>query len=84
MPAFRVAVIVVNKPSARDPEGETIAHVLSSLGYTAVKGVRAGRVFILDVEAGSQSEAVSIAESVAREARLYNPTVHEILVVGLA
>ena len=84
MPVYRVALMVVNKASARDPEGETIAHMLQSMGYSFVRSVRAGKVFIVEVEAGSPSEALEAARRLAAETRLYNPTVHELLVAGLA
>ena len=84
MPLYHVALMVVNKRSARDPEGETLGYMLRRRGYDFVEGVRAGRVFIVSVNAPSAEDAVEKARRMARETRLYNPSVHELLVVRLA
>lgn len=77
-------VMVSYKPSARDPEGETLAGELRRLGYTWILGARAGKAFVFEVEAGSREEAARLVEEMARETRLYNPAVHSLLVIPLA
>ncbi len=79
----RLLLAVIPRRGARDPEGETLAAELRRRGYGFLAGVRAGKVFILEVEAGSLEEAVGLASRMAGEARLYNPLVHEALVVPL-
>lgn len=84
MPRFRVLLLVEPKPSARDPEGETLARELRRRGYRFVEAVRAGKAFEVTVEAGDGDEAVRLVEEMAREARLYNPLVHtaRVMLVG--
>ncbi|ALL01478.1 Phosphoribosylformylglycinamidine synthase, PurS subunit [Pyrodictium delaneyi] len=84
MPRHRVLVIVTYKPSARDPEGETLAAELRRLGYTWVQGIRAGKAFIVEVEAETREEAEKLVKEMAHETRLFNPAVHTLLVIPLA
>jgi phosphoribosylformylglycinamidine synthase subunit PurS len=42
---MKATVIVELKPSVLDPQGKAIAHSLSSLGFTGVEDVRAGKLF---------------------------------------
>ncbi len=84
MGLHRILVFVSYKPSARDPEGETLARELRSLGYDSLSGVRAGKAFLFTVEASNEGEAVSVVKRIARETRLYNPSVHELLVIRVA
>lgn len=81
---YRVAVLVLPRRGARDPEGETLARELRRLGYGFIEAVRAGKVFVLEVEADSAEEAHGLAVRAARETRLYNPVVSEAVVVALA
>ena len=83
MPVYRVALMVLNREGARDPEGETLAYMLRKRGYEFVERVRAGKVFLVEVNAPDPLEAEEKARVMARESRLYNPSVHELLVVRL-
>ena len=84
MRRYRVMAIVASKPTARDPEGETLADELRRLGYTWVQGIRAGKAFIVEVEAESREEAERLVEEMARKTRLFNPAVHTLLVITIA
>ena len=84
MPTYRVLLVVSYKALARDPEGETIAHELRSLGYEDVIKVRAGKAFFFDINAENKDEALDKVKKIAFETKLYNPSVHEITVINLA
>ncbi len=73
---MKVELLVFIKPAARDPEGETIAAELRRRGYGAVRGVRVGKVYRFEVEAGDCDEAVELVKSLAERLRFYNPVVH--------
>ena len=47
---MRARVFVTLKPSVFDPQGTTVADALHSLGYAAVKDVRQGKYFELEIE----------------------------------
>ena len=61
---MRVTVLVRPKDGILDPQGEAIDRSLAGLGYPT-RGVRAGRVFDLEVDAGSREEAERVAREVA-------------------
>jgi phosphoribosylformylglycinamidine synthase subunit PurS len=42
---MKATVIVELKPSVLDPQGKAIQHSLSSLGFSGVEDVRAGKLF---------------------------------------
>jgi phosphoribosylformylglycinamidine synthase PurS subunit len=70
----RARVFVALKPSVFDPQGTTVNEALHSLGYTAVKDVRQGKYFELEVEARSADEARRIV-SEAADKLLANPVI---------
>ena len=50
---MRARVFVTLKPSVFDPQGTTVTEALHTLGYGAVKDVRQGKYFELDIDARS-------------------------------
>ena len=71
---MRARVFVTLKPSVFDPQGTTVAEALHTLGYAAVRGVRQGKYFELDIEAGTQDEARRVATEAA-DRLLANPVI---------
>ncbi len=67
-------VYVTLKRSILDPQGKTITGALGSLGYSAVRDVRQGKYFELDVDAATADEARSLAMEVA-DRLLANPVI---------
>jgi len=50
-------VHVALRPAIADPEGQTIASALRSLGYASVKEVRSGKLMRISFEADEHAEA---------------------------
>ncbi len=71
---MKAKVFVSLKPSILDPQGQTIAEALHSLGYAAVQEVRQGKYFELDVDAVSVEQAHALAAEVA-DKLLANPVI---------
>jgi phosphoribosylformylglycinamidine synthase len=71
---MRARVFVTLKPSVFDPQGTTVADALHTLGYAAVRDVRQGKYFELDIEAGTQDEARRVATEAA-DKLLANPVI---------
>jgi phosphoribosylformylglycinamidine synthase len=71
---MRARVFVTLKPSVFDPQGTTVAEALHTLGYEAVKDVRQGKYFELEIDAGSADEARRIASAVS-DKLLANPVI---------
>jgi phosphoribosylformylglycinamidine synthase len=80
---MRARVFVTLKPSVFDPQGTTVAEALHSLGYAAVREVRQGKYFELEIEAGTQDEACRLATEAA-DRLLANPVIesYRIEIVG--
>jgi phosphoribosylformylglycinamidine synthase len=70
----KAKVYVTLKPSILDPQGKTVAGALHMLGYDAVRNVRQGKYFELDVEASNAEQARSLAGEVA-DRLLANPVI---------
>ena len=71
---MRTRVFVTLKPSVFDPQGTTVADALHSLGYAAVRDVRQGKYFELDIDARTPEEARRLA-SEAADKLLANPVI---------
>lgn len=71
---MRARVFVTLKPSVFDPQGTTVAEALHTLGYTAVKDVRQGKYFELEIDAATVEEARRLA-SEAADKLLANPVI---------
>src|SRR6267142_6350384 len=71
---MRARVFVTLKPSVFDPQGKTVTDALHTLGYSAVKDVRQGKYFELDIDARRPDEARALAADAA-EKLLSNPVI---------
>jgi phosphoribosylformylglycinamidine synthase len=73
---MKAHVWVMLKSTVLDPQGTAIQQALVSLGHAAVRDVRQGKFFVLDLEnldrAGAQAEVERIARDV-----LTNPVIEE-------
>lgn len=67
-------VFVTLKPSVFDPQGTTVAEALHTLGYAAIKDVRQGKYFELEIDAASADEARRLAIEAA-DKLLANPVI---------
>lgn len=76
MPRFNANVVIENKPTIRDPEGEVIMRdLMVKNGYTQIKGVRTAKLLKIVVEAPSGEEAKRLVSKMCDELRIYNPVV---------
>ena len=64
---MRVEVRVYPRPDVLDPQGKAIAAALTRLGHRAVRDVRAGKVFFLEVEGTDASAVEKDARRMAEE-----------------
>jgi phosphoribosylformylglycinamidine synthase subunit PurS len=71
---MRARVFVTLKPSVFDPQGTTVTEALHTLGYSAVRDVRQGKYFELDIDASGEDEARRLAAEAA-EKLLSNPVI---------
>jgi phosphoribosylformylglycinamidine synthase len=71
---MKARVFVTLKPSVFDPQGQTIAEALHSMGYTGIGDVRQGKYFELEVGGDSADAAQALASEVA-DKLLANPVI---------
>ena len=71
---MKARVFVTLKPSVFDPQGQTIADALHSMGYTNVGDVRQGKYFELELASKSADQARLLAAEVA-DKLLANPVI---------
>lgn len=71
---MRARVFVTLKPSVFDPQGTTVAEALHTLGFDAVKDVRQGKYFELDIDATTVEAARRLAAEAA-DKLLANPVI---------
>jgi phosphoribosylformylglycinamidine synthase subunit PurS len=70
----KARVFVTLKPSVFDPQGQTIADALHSMGYGTVGDVRQGKYFELELKSASAEQARTLASEVA-DKLLANPVI---------
>jgi len=71
---MKARVFVTLKPSVFDPQGQTIADALHSMGYAGVGDVRQGKYFELELGTRTADQARSLASEVA-DKLLANPVI---------
>jgi phosphoribosylformylglycinamidine synthase len=74
---MKAHVYVTLKRTVLDPQGQTIQNALKKMQYKAVKDVRQGKYFVLDLD--NTLDAAAAKEEVERIARevLTNPVIEE-------
>ncbi len=71
---MKARVFVTLKPSVFDPQGQTIADALHSMGYAGIGDVRQGKYFELELAGKSADQARTLAAEVA-DKLLANPVI---------
>ena len=71
---MRARVFVTLKKSVFDPQGQTIADALHSMGYASVEDVRQGKFFELDLATTDAAQARTLASEIA-DKLLANPVI---------
>ena len=73
---YKVECIISNKPSIRDPEGETILRdLVIRRWYENVKGIRTAKLLQLEVSAPNKESAEKLVMKMCDDLRIYNPVV---------
>ncbi len=73
---MKAHVWVMPKRTVLDPQGQTIQHALSSLGFSNVRDVRQGKFFVLELDGTTREAAANMVERLSREV-LTNPVIEE-------
>jgi phosphoribosylformylglycinamidine synthase len=70
----KAIVHVLQKPDVLDPQGKAIQRASASLGYEAVRSVRQGKVFEIEIEAANEAVARALVAELC-EKLLANPVI---------
>ncbi|MBI1784558.1 phosphoribosylformylglycinamidine synthase subunit PurS [Candidatus Sumerlaeota bacterium] len=73
---MKARVLVRLKKEVSDPQGMAIGQALNTMHYDAVKGVRAGKVFDLELAETDAKRARTEVEKIARDV-LSNPVIED-------
>jgi len=73
---MKARVYVRLKTEVSDPEGRAIGDALATLHYDAVRSVRVGKVFDLELEENDPKRAAEAIAAIANDV-LANPTIEE-------
>lgn len=73
---MKAHVWVMPKKTVLDPQGQAIQHALASLGHAAVKEVRQGKFFVLELNGMTRDQAQAEVERIARDV-LTNTVIEE-------
>lgn len=81
MTSYIVHVIIENKPTISDPEGETILKDLVLKGsYSSVKKIRSAKMLKFTINEKTKSLAEQKIRKLCDDLRIYNPMVSKITV----
>ena len=73
---MRVRILVSFKDSVLDPQGQTVKNALHTMGYGAVKDVRQGKVFEIELDGVSKKQAEALVPEIAHKV-LANPIIEK-------
>jgi phosphoribosylformylglycinamidine synthase len=73
---MKVRILVSFKDSVFDPQGQTVKNALHTLGYDAIRDVRQGKVFEIDLAGVSRTEAEKIVPEISDKV-LANPIIEK-------
>ncbi len=73
---MRVRILVSFKDSVLDPQGQTVKNALHTMGYGAIREVRQGKVFELELEGVSRKDAEALVPEIAHKV-LANPIIEK-------
>lgn len=80
---MRALVHVTLKPDVLDPQGKAIQKASVSLGYQAIKSVRQGKLFELELDAADAVAAQALLAELCKKL-LANPVIENFEIVSVA
>ena len=79
---MKALVHVKLKPDVLDPQGKAIVGACGSLGYDAIRGVRQGKLFEVELDAASETDARKLLEELS-DKLLANPVIEDAEIVKI-
>lgn len=79
---MKALITVTLKPEVLDPQGKAIGRASAQLGYEAVRSVRQGKLFEIELAADDEASARALLEELS-EKLLANPVIEDHRVVSI-
>ena len=79
---MKALVHVTLKPSVLDPQGKAIQRASASLGYSAVRAVRQGKLFEVELDSEDPDRARALLDELCQKL-LANPVIEHYEIVSL-
>ena len=79
---MKARVHVTLKPEVLDPQGKAIQKASASLGYEAIRSVRQGKLFELELDASDEAAARALLTDLCRKL-LANPVIEDFEIVSI-
>jgi phosphoribosylformylglycinamidine synthase PurS subunit len=79
---LKARVHVTLKPEVLDPQGKAIQKASASLGYEAIRSVRQGKLFELELDARDEAAARALLTELCRKL-LANPVIEDFEIVSI-
>ena len=73
---MKAIVHVLQKPDVLDPQGKAIKRACEALGYDAVRSVRQGKVFEIELDASDEARARAVLAELCQKL-LANPVIED-------
>ncbi len=73
---MKARILVSFKDSVLDPQGQTVKNALHTMGYAAVKDVRQGKVFEIELGGVPRKDAEKLVAEISRKV-LANPIIEK-------
>ncbi|MCH2672998.1 MAG: phosphoribosylformylglycinamidine synthase subunit PurS [Dehalococcoidia bacterium] len=73
---YKFEVKILYKDNVNDPEGLTISDSANRIGFSEVKSIRSGKIFILEIESDNEKNAKNITEEIS-DKLLSNPIIEK-------
>ena len=73
---YKFEVKILYKENVNDPEGLTISDSANRIGFSEVKSIRSGKIFILEIESDNEKNAKNITEEIS-DKLLSNPIIEK-------
>jgi len=73
---YKFEVKILYKDNVNDPEGLTISDSANRIGFSEVKSIRSGKIFILEIESDNERNAKNVTEEIS-DKLLSNPIIEK-------
>ncbi len=73
---YKFEVKILYKDNVNDPEGLTISDSANRIGFSEVKSIRSGKIFILEIESDNEKNAKNVTEEIS-DKLLSNPIIEK-------